>query len=337
MSIKRMFPLLVAMLLCLMPVMAQRPKVGLVLGGGGAKGAAEVGVLKEIERQGIPIDYIAGTSIGAIVGGLYAVGYRAEFLDSMFRSQEWLSLFTDRSEQLGNDPYRVKDGVTYIFGVPVWRDKGKSRKNIDFGNLGVMKGDSITSLLQRMTAMSDSVDFNELPIPFRCVAFDLNTDSEQVLSSGSLALAMRSSMAIPGLFKPVNIDGMRLVDGGMANNLPVDVVRKMGADIVIAIDLTQDKERYPSRFQLKEWTGIGGVLNYLVSRPDLKKYHENLKSVDLYINPDITDAEATSFSKAAIVSMLKAGEREGKRQSKALAALKARIMAKASPDDVPEL
>jgi len=318
--------LLAMMLLCLVQAEAQRPKVGLVLGGGGAKGAAEIGVLKEIERQGIPIDYIAGTSIGGIVGALYSVGYCANELDSMFQSQEWLSLFTDRAIGLSQEPYRVSDGVTYVFGFPVWRNtKKKQPTNFDPTNIGVMKGDSITSLFRRLTALPDSINFDDLPIPFRCVAFDLVADSEIVLSNGSLPLAMRSSMAIPGLFKPVKVNGMKLVDGGMANNLPVDVVREMGADIVIAIDLTQDTVAKPSKFQLKEWTGIGGVLNYLVSRPDLAKYRENLKGIDLYINPRLPDDDATSFGSQAILRMLKAGEREGKRQAKALEKLRERI------------
>jgi len=320
------------LLLWLVPMAAQRPKVGLVLGGGGAKGAAEIGVLKEIERQNIPIDYIAGTSIGSIVGALYSVGFCADELDSLFRSQSWLSLFTDRSAKLQWEPYKVNDGVTSIFGFPVWRNSPrKGGKEFDPTNIGVMKGDSITSLFRRLTMLPDSVNFDELPIPFRCVAFDLVADSEVVLTEGSLPLAMRSSMAIPGLFKPVSMNGMRLVDGGMANNLPVDVVREMGADIVIAIDLTQDTVAKPSKFQLKEWTGIGGVLNYLVSRPDLEKYRENLKGIDLYINPRLPDDDATSFGSQSISRMLKAGEREGKRQAKALEKLRNRIFS-----NVPE-
>ena len=157
--------------------------MGLVLGGGGAKGATEVGVLKVIEEVGVPIDYIAGTSIGSIVGGLYSVGFTVEQLASLFRNEDWVDLFATGS---------------------------------------------VLNLLENMVGPNDSIDFNQLPIPFRCVAFDLKSHEEVVLRSGRLAQAMRASMAIPGACKPVRINGMMLVDGGMINNLPVDVVRDMG-------------------------------------------------------------------------------------------------------------
>ncbi|MBP5277198.1 MAG: patatin-like phospholipase family protein [Prevotella sp.] len=235
-----------------------RPKVGLVLGGGGAKGAAEVGVLKVIEELGIPIDYIAGTSIGAILGGLYATGYRAEQLDSLFRSGLWMT-------------------------------------------------DNVLALLDRLTETDEWVDFDELPIPFRCVAVDFDTQEEVVFSNGNLASAMRASMAIPGVYKPVLRDGKTLVDGGMANNLPVDVVKAMGADIVIAVDLTQNKHK-TREFSLKELTGIGGIFDWIVSRPDWKKYNENRAAADVYINPPLKGYNAASFSYKSIDEMIRIGE-----------------------------
>ena len=319
-----------AVLLAVMaaPVSAQtdgmlhkRLKVGLVLGGGGAKGAAEVGVLKVIEEAGIPIDYIAGTSIGSIVGALYSVGYRAETLDSLFCSQEWLTLLADREVTLSSEPIAERDGITYIFGFPVSR-KGSKKADPTFG---AVRGDNIVSLFQNLTQVRDSINFNELPIPFRCVAADVKSWSEVVLDRGNLPRAMRASMAIPGAFKPVRIGKMVLVDGGLLNNLPVDVVRKMGADVVIAIDLAQEKPGERHDFSLKDTFGIGGVIDWVVSRPDVKKYHENRAATDLYINPDLGNYGVTSFSRESIIHMIDLGEREGRNHWKALLDLKRRI------------
>ena len=165
---------------------SRRPKVALVLGGGGAKGAATVGVLKAVEKSGVPIDMVVGTSIGSIVGGLYSIGYDSKQLDSLFRTQSWLDIFS-----------------------------------------GSLMGDSIIWTLREMTG-GIVTDFDSLPIPFRCVAVDVKKIREVVLSEGDLAQAMRASMAIPLVFKPVKIGNMQLVDGGVLNNLPVDVARDMG-------------------------------------------------------------------------------------------------------------
>ena len=308
---KRFIWLLLAVLLCQYgwSQKPQRQKVGLVLGGGGAKGAAEVGVLKVIEEVGIPIDYIAGTSIGSIVGGLYAVGYRAADLDSMFQTQEWMSLLADREEEHKNEVISEEDGVVYILGFPISRRNSKSKDP----NFGAVKGDHIVELFDSITGMRDSVDFSTLPIPFRCVAVDVKNHREVVLSSGVLSKCMRASMAIPGAFKPVQINGKTLVDGGVLNNLPADVVKAMGADIVIAIDLTQKKHE-TRNFSLKEYTGIGGWLDWAVSRPDWKKYNDNLQLVDVYINPNLDGYGSTSFGKKSISEMIRIGEMAGRKK-----------------------
>ena len=172
--------------------------------------------------------------------------------------------------------------------------------------------------------MKDSVDFSTFPIPFRCVAVDMKNQQEVVLSSGYLSKCMRASMAIPGAFKPVEINGRTLVDGGMLNNLPVDVVKAMGADVVVAIDLTQNKHETRD-FSLKEITGIGGILDWAVSRPDWKKYNENVKMVDVHINPNLAGYGATSFGKKSIDEMIRIGETVGRKHRAALVALKKRI------------
>lgn len=277
-----------------------RPRVAVVFGGGGAKGAAEVGALKVIEQAGIPVDYVVGTSIGAIVGGLYSCGYTPAQLDTMFRTQEWLSLLTDRRQDLAWEPYKIVDNVTYIFGFPVI-----DRANTSFG---VMRGERIEALLDSMSGCSREISFDSLRIPFRCVAVDIKTTTEQVLSRGKLSRAMRASMAIPGIFKPVHSGGMSLVDGGMLNNLPTDVARQMGADIVIAIDLQQERQKEKD-YSLREALGIGGLLDWVVSRPDVKKYNQNLKLADIYINPRLPDYDASSFGNKNAARMMQIGEK----------------------------
>ena len=305
--------LLLMMMVSLMAVgqtAGQRPKIGLALGGGGAKGAAEIGVLKVIEECGIPIDYIAGTSIGSIIGGLYSVGYRSADLDRLFRSQEWLTLLTDRKTDLKNTPYSEEDGVTYIFGFPVSRKKRK--KN----------GDQITEMLDSMTHRTGYIHFDELPIPFRCVAVDISGPDEVVLSEGELSQAMRASMAIPGAFKPVMWGDKTLVDGGMINNLPVDVVRAMGADIVIAVDLNNNHESRD--FSLKELIGIGGLLDWAVSRPDWKRHNENRADADVLITPRLDEFDILSFSLESISTMISRGERAAREMKGELERLKKR-------------
>ena len=253
------------------------PKIGLVLGGGGAKGAAEIGVLKYIEEAGVHIDYIVGTSIGSIIGGLYSVGYRSQQLDSLFVNTDWENIFSES-----------------IAGTQ-----------------------QISNVFSNLLNLPDSVDFDSLPIPYRCVATDIINTEEVILQRGNLARAMRASMSIPGAFKPVKWEGKLLVDGGMMNNLPVDIAKKMGADIIIAIDLTQ--RRHENRdFSLKEEYGIGGVLDWLVSRPDWKKHNENRQIADIYINPNLKDYDAASFSRDDIRQMIIIGEEAGKKALKEL-------------------
>ncbi|MGI6222689.1 MAG: patatin-like phospholipase family protein [Prevotella sp.] len=304
----------------------KRLKVGLVLGGGGAKGAAEVGVLKYIEKSGIPIDYIAGTSIGSINGGLYACGYRSPQLDSMYRSQEWLTLLADRNADMEGDIIKKKDGVVYVLGFPV----GRKNSKIADPSVGAIRGDSVVQLLKRMTGRTDSISFDQLPIPFRCVATDYRNNREVVLSSGVLPIAMRASMAIPGAFKAIEIDSVSLLDGGLLNNLPVDVVKAMGADVVIAVDLTQNKhegeKRKEAPLPLKLIKNNAARLAvWAIERPDLVKYEQNRKAADVYINPDLEGFSAASFTEKDINEMIARGEKAGKAAYGKLLKLKKKI------------
>ena len=307
----RLFTILIALFI-VCEAMAVRPKIGLVFGGGGAKGAAEVGVLKVLEEAGVQVDYIAGTSIGSIVGGLYAAGYTAKELETMFQTQEWLSLLTDRKASLSNEPYQTIDGVTYIFGFPVM----DRNSNI----FGVMKGESVEQMLDSMLSVKGCKNFESLQIPFSCVTADIRAAQEVVISKGSVSKAMRASMSIPGIFKPVKLDDRLLVDGGMLNNLPVDVCRKMGADIVIAIDLQQNEQKPRKQTDLSmlsslaDLLGFGGILEWVTNRPDLEKYRENRTKADIYIHPNLPDADASSFGNKNAARMIQAGVVAAKQQ-----------------------
>lgn len=291
----------------------RRPKIGLVLGGGGAKGAAEIGALRALEEEGLEFDYIAGTSIGSIIGALYSCGYRSSDLEELFLSQSWLSLMTDRDEDY-EKAFESEDGTITAFGFPIFRAKKKkevrekelAEKGYEISGFGLNNGDSIIQLFDSLVCCKDSINFDHLPIPFRCVATELRQQEPVVLSEGLLPVAMRASMAIPGVFKPVRIDDMVLVDGGMQNNLPVDVVRQMGAEYVIAIDLTQNKHK-PRNISLKETLGIGGILDWAVSRPDWKAYDENVKATDLYVNPPLDGYDVMDFQRDKITKMIDIG------------------------------
>ena len=285
--------------------MAGSPKIGLALGGGGAKGAAEVGVLKVLEEAGIQVDYIAGSSIGSIVGGLYAAGYTAKELETVFQTQEWLTLITDRKTTLSDEPWKTENGVTYIFGFPVMDRNTRG--------IGMMSGGKIEQVIDSMVSARGCTEFESLKIPFRCVAADIRTAEEVVLSKGVLCKALRASMAIPGFFKPVERGDRLLVDGGMLNNLPVDICRQMGADIVIAIDLQQSEQKPRKQVDLSglsfiaDLFGVGGILEWITNRPDIEKYNKNRQDADIYIHPDLPDVDLTSFGNKNATRMIQAG------------------------------
>jgi NTE family protein len=278
-----------------------------------------VGVLKVLEEAGVHIDCIAGASIGAIVGGLYAAGYSASELETMFQTQEWLSLLTDRKASLNNEPYTTIDGVTYIFGFPVMDRNSRG--------IGVMSGGRIEQLIDSMASAKGCAEFESLKIPFRCVTADIREAREVILSKGVLCKALRASMSIPGIFKPVDYNGLLLVDGGMLNNLPVDVCRQMGADIVIAVDLQQNEQKPRKRTDLTALTGLaslfglGGILEWITNRPDIDKYYANRKLADIYIHPNLPDDDASNFGNKNAARMIQAGKVAAKGKLSALRSL----------------
>ncbi len=210
-----------------------RPRIGLCLAGGGARGGAHVGVLKVMEELRIPVDYVVGTSIGSIVGGLYASGYSPDELDSVITNVEWGTVFKDTPPRQEIEYRRkVEDRLPY-FGLEFGVNSGKLRLAS-----GLIAGQNLNFLLRQLCLHTTGVpDFDHLAIPYRAIAADLADGSMVVLDHGSLADALRASMSIPGAFTPLEIDGRTLVDGGMVRNLPYDVVKSMGADMVIAVDV----------------------------------------------------------------------------------------------------
>lgn len=211
-----------------------RPRcIGLVLGGGGARGAAHIGVLKVLERERVPICRIAGTSMGAIVGGLYAAGYSADEIEAILSAVDWKDVLDDDPPRTDFPMRRKNDTLRYLLDA---------RLGVRDGTIqlprGVIQGQKLLTLLRRLTIHTWRTEsFDDLPIPFRAVATDIATGQPVVFADGDLALAIRGSMSVPAAFAPIRVDGRLLVDGGIVNNVPVDVVRSMGADRVIAVDV----------------------------------------------------------------------------------------------------
>lgn len=298
---------------------AERKKIGLVLGGGGAKGAAHIGAIKVIEEAGIPIDYIAGTSIGALIGALYSIGYTSHELETLIKSQEWKSLLSDKVNWKDRSQFYKMYGNVYTISVPMGVNRDKSKRSIEIPT-GFIKGQNITSLFSELTIGYHShTSFDSLPIPFACVAADISTGKEYVFREGILQQAMRASMSIPGAFEPVPLnDTMLLIDGGVINNFPTDIVKEMGADIIIGIDLDNG---YKQKEQIKNVVDIFEQLNEMLGYDN---YEKNKKLLDIHIHPNLKNYSMASFNTVAIDSMLLIGEREARNHWDELIALKKR-------------
>ena len=291
-----------------------RPKVAVVLSGGGAKGTAHIGALKVIEEAGIPIDYVVGTSMGAIVGGLYSIGYTPQQLDSMVNAQNWKFLLSDApnpKDVLLDD--RLKS-ERYVLSIPF------SLKSANISDAGIIKGRNLARLFSTLTdGYQDSVNFNRLPIPFACVSENLVDGSEVVFHEGILATAMRSSMSIPGVFVPVDLNGMVLVDGGMVNNYPVDVALGMGADYIIGVDVQSPLLKASGLKSLKD------IFGQIINLQGERKYRENLRKTDVLIKVDVSGYSAASFTKEAIDTLIVRGERAAIDSWDGLLALKKKL------------
>ena len=257
-----------------------RPRIGLVLSGGGARGLAHVGVLKMLERERIPIDAIVGTSMGAIIGGLYASGMDAERLEKELLSVKWDEVFASRVDRPLLSQRRKEEDFELSPVLEFGMRDGELR-----APLGALSGRGLESLLRRYTLPVRGIrDFSQLAIPFRAVATNMESGKPVILGSGDLALALRSSMSVPGVFAPTEADGRILGDGGLVNNLPVDVARAMGADIVIAVNIGTPLS---SRDALSSVTGLTAQMLSILTEQNVERSLALLKPSDVLIAPPL--------------------------------------------------
>lgn len=308
---------------------APRPKVGVVLGGGGAKGASHIGVLKYIEEMGIPIDYMAGTSMGSIIGGLYAMGYSPDELTQLISNVDWSSYIGNKIDRtLMSEEARKRSSTTLInmpFGLGSLFDKNPNSSIIDQLPSAYVNNSSLVNLFNDLCiGYQEEMDFNDMPIPFACVATDIVTGDEVVLRNGSVPTAMRSSMAIPGVFSPVNIGDMVLVDGGLVNNFPADVLKEMGADIIIGVEVTNEK-----RITREDIQSLPQLLGRLVTNSTNSKRKENRELCNVHIVPDVSGFGMLSFSPDAIDTLVHRGYKKAAEYHDQLLAIKQHLDEKA--------
>ncbi len=265
-----------------------RPKIGLALSGGGARGLAHVGVLQAFEELQVPVDYIAGTSMGSIIGGLYASGMTIEELQEAVQTIEWTKVLRykiDRNQLSYRDKQMQQRYFNFEFGF--------SKEGFTVPS-GVVSGQELLLLLKRLTKNLYLDDFSKLPIPFKAVATDLEDPNEPyLLSKGDLALALRASMAVPFAFAPITIDGRLLVDGGIVNNIPVDVVKNMGADIVVAVDIAT-----PILNQVDSGSSFVTIYKQSMDISLIQNALQALKKADIIIEPDLKGLTLTDFEKS---------------------------------------
>ena len=314
-----------------------RPTVALVLSGGGAKGAAHVGVIKYLEKLGIPVDMVLGTSMGGLIGGLYSLGYPVEEIDSLVRSMDWPWVLSDELSREYVSYTDMKYKEKYMISIPFYyeRDYYKMKLSDDsrfeddqereilkigadnklgpellkhnlLGSLpsAYVYGQNVSNLISSLTVgYQDSLSFSDLPIPFACVATDLVSGKAKIWHSGKINDAMRSTMSIPGMFAPVRKDGMVLVDGGLRDNYPTKLARDMGADIIIGVDLSQKQKGY------NRVNNLADIMSQGVDMMMRDSYEVNVKIPDVSIKPHLPEYNMMSFSSVAIDSILVRGWR----------------------------
>ena len=329
-----------------------RPTVALVLSGGGAKGAAHVGALRFMEQYGIPVDVVIGTSIGGLVGGLYCVGYSPEYLDSLFRTANWDLLLSDRIDReyitLQEAEYKRKYGLTFPF---FYRSadldeldslqvdlggNGTGRLNLSsrsssttFGRRNVLNslpsglysGYNVCNLLSSLTVgyQQDDLHFLDMPTPFLCVATDVVSGKAKIWHDGPLTTAMRSTMSIPGMFKPVRVGNQILLDGGMRNNYPADIARDIGADIIIGIELSDAVMGYEDIYNL------GDILYKGIDMLSNDAYERTLSIPTVTIKPDLHEFGMLSFDAESIETIIARGYEAAEAKADSLQMIRDRI------------
>ena len=302
-----------------------RPKVGLVLSGGGAKGAAHIGVLKYIEEAGIPIDYIAGTSMGSIIGGLHALGYSSDEILSLISSVDWNRLISNQVDRqkisYGNKHESRTQLVTVPFSFGINKQELQSRSFKSSLPMGIVSGDNLMNLFNSLSVgYSDSLDFNDLPIPFQCIATNVINGEADVLNKGLFTKSLRASMAIPILFDPVKIDDVLYADGGLVSNFPAEQCRAMGADYVIGVSMSPGLESDPQKLnsvfsQVKQ-------LKEIITDKEFSNYH---KMCDIFISPDLKGVGMLSFDAKSVARMTESGYEAAARHEEEFKALKEQL------------
>ncbi|MDG2193458.1 MAG: patatin-like phospholipase family protein [Polaribacter sp.] len=265
----------------------KQPKVGLVLSGGGAKGFAHIGVLKAIDSAGIQVDYIGGTSMGAIIGGLYAAGYNANQIEKIMLDTDFFKVLKDVNPRRSKAFFDKEYGEKNTLVLPVYEGEIGLPK-------GVSKGQNVLNYLTYLLSSVDTIrDFSKLPIPFFCIATDVETGAQVKLTKGYLPLALRASSSFPTILTPVEAEGKLLIDGGIANNFPIDEMKKTGADIIIGVDV-QGK-----LFKKEKIKSVLDVLSQITSYQMYQKSPAQIADTDVYIHPDISMYSVVSFDKAS--------------------------------------
>jgi len=278
-----------------------QPRTGLVLSGGAARGLAHIGVLKALAEQGVRIDAIAGTSMGAVIGGLYAAGYSADELEKLALELDWQQVLSDDPPRQDIPFRRKQDDRDFLVKRKLsFRDDGSLGLP-----LGVIQGQNLALLLERLLVhASDTRDFDRLPIPFRAVATDIANDKKVIFRSGHLPQAIRASMSIPAVFAPVEIDGRLLVDGGMVDNIPMDVARDMGVDRLIVVDIGTPLLR---REQLLTVVDVLNQSTTMMTRRNSEAQLATLRPEDLLVQPMLAAFGSTDFDRAE--QLIEAGYR----------------------------
>jgi NTE family protein len=291
---------------------AGRPRIGLVLSGGGARGAAHIGVLKVLEENHVPIDAIAGTSMGAVVGGLYASGLTAADIERVMTSVDWQDAFSDRPARKDLNFRRKLEDQTYLVKFPLGLKGRRFRLP-----RGLVQGQKLTQILRGLTLpVAQLQSFDDLAIPFRAVATDIVTGDRVVLDHGDLATAMRASLSAPGVFAPVESEGRMLVDGGLSSNLPIDVARELGVDVLIVVDCG-----FPllERGKLDSVATVSNQMLAILIRHNTTTQRKTLTDRDVVIDPALGDFSSLDFTEHA--RAMKIGEEAARGASARLAAL----------------
>ncbi len=286
------------------------PKIGLVLSGGGARGLAHIGILKMLDSLQIPVDFIVGTSMGGIVGGLYACGYSGNEIEKIALELNWPELFSDKP---------VREKIPYLEK----KDDGKFQLELGLDGItpvipgGMIHGQNIILKFSDLTSAAESItDFDRLPIPYRCITVDLITGKEVILRSGSLARAMRATMTIPTVFTPVEWGDSLLIDGGLLNNLPADIAKMMGADIIIGVNVGTSLRKK------KDLRSIIGVLGQTMVITDYSRQLLNSELCDVLIKPELGDYSISDFESERVENIIRLGEQAAQKHKQDLIDLK---------------